>query len=193
MTDENNTTETNPEPDKSYSKEQYDGLKGNLVNQISELKTQLDTFSKEREDRAAADSEAETQRLKANDDYKAIIKKNQSEFAAKEEEYKANEVQLQNQFTSLQQDNALVKNGITDEIQILGLKAKYASTEDAPVFGEWLTAQEIAPKDNGRSSGNAGNVNSKPTDSLEQRLSSTDPKIREQALGEQLAQNMGLG
>ena len=192
MTESTTEQNNNPEPDKSYSKEQYDGLKSNLVNEIRELKGQLDIHSKEREERAAKDSEIETQRLKANDDYKAIIEKNQAEYQAKEDEYKANQTQLQNQFTSLQQDNALVKSGITDEIQILGLKAKYQGTDDAPDFADWLASQDLVSKDNGRSSGNAGNVSTKPNDTLEQRLNSGDPAIKTAALMEQLKASTGF-
>ena len=192
MAEQTTEQNNNPEPEKSYSKEQYNGLRDNFVGQINELKGQLDSLNKEREERASKDSEIETQRLKANDDYKAIIEKNQAEYQSKEEEYKANQAQLQNQFTSLQQDNALVKSGITDEIQILGLKAKYQGTDDAPDFADWLASQDLVTKDTGRPSGNAGNVSSKPSDTLEQRLQSTDPKVKTAALMEQLKNSTGF-
>jgi len=193
MTEENNnTTQTNPEQAKSYSKEQYDGLRDNFVGQIGDLKTQLETLTKERDERVQADSQAETERLKEQENYKALLEKSQSEYQAKIDELTSNETALKSQFQSLQQDNALVTAGITDEIQILGLKAKFQSAENAPDFAEWLTAQDLATKDTGRSSGNAGNVSAKPNDSLEQRLQSSDPKVKTDALTEQLRASMGF-
>ena len=41
MTEEQTEQTTTTEPEKTYSKEQYDGLKGNLVGQIGDLKREI--------------------------------------------------------------------------------------------------------------------------------------------------------
>ena len=193
MTDTNTETTQTQEESKTYSKEQYDNMKNNFIGQINDIKSELGTLSKEREERSQADSEAENQRLKANEDYKALIEKNQTDYKTELDELKANLQSQQNTNSTLLQDNALATNGITDVIQMAGLKAIYNGTQDAPEFSEWLTTQNLDTKPQGKSSGNAGNVNSKPVESLDQRLSSADPSVRQAALAEQLKANMGLG
>ena len=193
MTDTNTETTQTQEESKTYSKEQYDNMKNNFIGQINDIKSELGTLSKEREERSQADSEAENQRLKANEDYKALIEKNQTDYKTELDELKANLQSQQNTNNTLLQDNALATNGITDVIQMAGLKAIYNGTQDAPDFSEWLTTQNLDTKPIGKPSGNAGNVNAKPNETLDQRLSSTDPKVRQAALAEQLSANMGLG
>lgn len=194
MTEETTeTTTTETQDDKSYSKEQYDGLKSNLVNQISERDNRLKELETAEAQRVEADKLAESEKLAQNNQHKELLEKSQAEWQAERDELTKSIETMKTEKFNMGLDNTLISNGITDEILILGLKAKYKSTEDAGDFAEWLTAQDLAPKDQGRSSGNAGKVSGKALDSLEQRLASTDPKVKQKALAEQLAKDMGLG
>lgn len=194
MAEETNTeqtTTTETQETKSYSKEQYDGLKNNLVNQIGELRSELDAFNVERDERAKADADAENARLIENNQHKELLEKSQAEWQAERDELTKGIETMKAEKFNMGLDNTLVKSGITDEIQILGLKAKYSSTPDAPDFAEWLTAQKISPK--GVSSGTVGTVSASATEGLSQRLESKDPKVKQQALMEKLSQDMGIG
>lgn len=190
QTNEQQQTETET---KTYSKEQYDSLKGNLVGQIGDLKGELETFKTQSEERAKQDADAENARLAENNQHKELLEKSQSDWNAERDELTKQIESFKVKETNMIQDNVLLTNGITDEIQILGLKAKYRGTKDAPDFGEWLTTQNLAPENKGKSSGNVGNVSSKSKGTIEQRLNSSDPQVVRDALKDQLKSNMGLG
>lgn len=155
QTNEQQTTETET---KTYSEEQYNSLKGNLVGQIGELKNELGTFKSQAEERAKQDAELENQRLAENNQHKELLEKSQSDWNNERDELTKQIESFKVKETNMIQDNVLLTNGITDEIQILGLKAKYRGTEDAPDFGEWLTTQNLVPENKGKPSGNTGHV-----------------------------------
>jgi DNA repair exonuclease SbcCD ATPase subunit len=158
----NQTEQTNEEP--SNPKEQVEKVRESMKKQITEERNARLELEKQLEQRNQQEQEQEDERLKANEEYKALLEKREEELRAKDELLQTTEQSLTQKYNELLQDNAIVKMGITDEIQILGLKAKYSRAEDAPDFSEWLTAQNIDTKPTGKSSGTVGSISTKTND-----------------------------
>ncbi len=191
MSDENNNEEQeNSTETKTYTKEDMDRKSNNFIKQITDLNAVVKTLQEESMQRKEQDDAAESDKLKANEDYEALIAKMKTDSQAKYDEYEKNNGVLQSQLTEQAQDNIIMGTGIKDEFVILGLKAKYASTEDAPEFGEWLKSQDLKPVKSGQPSGSVGTIHSNNNTSLDERLNSPDKKIKAQALQEQLALNL---
>jgi hypothetical protein len=156
----NTETNTNQEPN-SNPKEQVDKVRESMAKQITEERNARLELEKQLEQRNQLEQEQENERLKANEEYKTLLEKRELELKEKDELLATTEKSLTQKYNELLQDNAIVKMGITDEIQILGLKAKYSRAEDAPDFSEWLTAQNIDTKPSGKSSGTVGTISTK--------------------------------
>ena len=163
MTEQSTEQNNNPEQSEqstSPDMTQADKVRESMKGQILEERNARIALEQKLASREQADKDAEKKELEAKEQYKTLLEQTQAEYTAKEADYQTKQAQLENKYDSLLQDTAIVKAGVTDELTILGLKAKYASTEDAPIFADWLTDQNIV-KDTGRPSGNAGNVSTK--------------------------------
>lgn len=190
MADENNNEQESTTPGqepRTYTQEDIDRKLGNLVQQVTDLKSTNDELQKASEERTAADEQARTEELKSQEKYKDLLQEleqksteNATAWEQKESAYKA-------QIAGVMQDNVLANAGIADPVTVAGLKSMYASTEDGTDFAEFVKSQGVEPAaapPSGKPSGNVGTVPQASGGDLQSRMNSSDPAVKRKALEE---------
>jgi hypothetical protein len=166
MTEEtNNTPQPTEETPRTYSQEYVDNLRKGVSTEVTEARTELETLRAQVAERTAADEAAKAKKLEEQGKFQELLTAKEQALTEQTAAFEAKEQAYQKQIASVQQDNVLANSGIADPVTIAGLKALYASTEDAPNFAEWITAQNLAPtKPTGKPSGAVGNVAQTPSE-----------------------------
>ena len=186
MTDDNTT-----EPETFTAeqlKEASDNVRRGMAGQLADKNAELSELLKEKEDREAAEKQAEEQKLIANQEYEKALKAKEAEFA----EFKAETVKAQKELTDKTLNLTLENAGMSDPLARAGAVAMYDGTDS----GEWLAALKeanpnsfIEPNPNAVNTSNApaANVNSGPSGIVTSEAQaevfekSNDPAQRKQA------------
>lgn len=167
MAEETNTPQSTEEAPRTYSQEYVDNLRKGVSTEVTEARTELETLRAQVAERTAADEAAKSKELEEQGKFQELLTAKEQALSEQTAAFQAKEQAYQKQLASVQQDNVLATSGITDPVTIAGLKALYASTEDAPDFAEWITAQNLAPtKPAGKPSGAVGNVSQTPSEPM---------------------------
>jgi len=169
-----------------YTREDLDRAKNNLIAQIRERDERLAAIEK-------GQQEAAQKQMVEQQQYRELAETLQKQLAEVEAREKAELAKRDRALTHEQIRRELASSGLTDEVQHLGLIAKFESMEQRPSISEWVASLRNAEPHRfaalgpqGRSTGSVGTVKPSAPESLEARLQSKDPKVKQAALKEQL-------
>jgi hypothetical protein len=165
-----------------------------LVKQIKTLKGELDTVNH-------AATERQKQEQLESENFKGLFETAEAERARIESESVQTISSLKSELVETKLFHALASNGVTDEVQQLGFLSKYNRLEgERPAPRDWveLLKQEDPDRFKVKASvnttaGAAGSVSQSAGsgETIEDRLKSPDPKVRQAANLERLKSRLG--
>ena len=195
------TTETAAETaaeDRVYSQAEVDKMidrkVNNLVSQIRERDEKLTTYERTRQ-------EEEQRQLTEQQRFRELAESLQGKLSETEKRYQEEIASRDRSLSHEKIRRELASSGLTDEIQHLGLIAKFEALEERPTIHDWIEALKAAEPHRfapapqaptGRSTGSVGTIRPQ-TETLEARLQSSDTRVKQAALKERLMVELGLG
>ncbi len=148
-------TKTTDESEPKFTQEDIDraeSAKSNQTKQIVEQRKQIEQLQKDAETKRTAEDAKKNEELLANQKYKELAAKAVKTSETNEAKYKTDLQTLETKIKNMEIDSAIASTGITQELTILGLKAKYNALDvvegtTAPAIGDWLTSLKTAEPD----------------------------------------------